>query len=105
MPKESLFHLTFGLQYFLHSNQKSIFEKTVLKLEQLYMRNSQISSVNSKFETWGLEKANLKVIDLSENRNTDKNPGKLIQNPGKPIQKFSQNFYSSFKGSKQLFQN
>ena len=37
------------------------------------MRNSQIKSVSSKFETWGLEKANLKVIDLSENRDMDKN--------------------------------
>ena len=37
------------------------------------MRNSQISSVSSKFETWGLEKANLKLIDLSDNRKMRKN--------------------------------
>ena len=36
------------------------------------MRNSQISSVSSKFETWGLEKANLKLIDLSDNRKMKK---------------------------------
>ena len=41
------------------------------------MRNSQISSVNSKFETWGLEKANLKLIDLSDNRNVNRVHSKL----------------------------
>ena len=72
MPKESLFHLTFKLLY-SYIRIKNRFWINCIKLEQLYMRNSQIKSVSSKFETWGLEKANLKVIDLSENRKMDKN--------------------------------
>ena len=62
------------LNYYILTFESNIdFGKNCIKLEQLYMRNSQISSVSSKFETWGLEKANLKVIDLSENRKMDKN--------------------------------